>query len=165
MAFDSPLSWFSNVALVRQFSIRARVYTLEMAPSSRETRAHKDKHRLSGDCATCKRRRVKCDRGLGACQKCEKRGFLCPGYGKRVQWVHDVATRGRQKGLQASSLENHCRLGLQRTATAPESSTNDPRDTQDCNTGTSLEAVTEGEGFIPRVPSDPPPTDLETLKR
>ena len=81
----------------------------------------------------------------------------------RVQWVHDVATRGHQKGLQATFLENHCRLGLQRTA--PDSSTNDPRDSQNCNTGTSLEAVPKGEGPIPRLPSDVPPTDLETLKR
>lgn len=133
-----------------------------MAPTPRETRTNKDKHGLGGDCATCKRRRVKCDRGPGACQKCEKRGFVCPGYGKRVQWVHDVATRGHQKGLQATFLENHCRLGLQRTA--PESSTNDLRDTQDCNSGTSLETVSEREGIIPRLPSNPPPTDLETLK-
>ncbi|KAF5658671.1 fungal transcriptional regulatory [Fusarium heterosporum] len=61
------------------------------------------------DCSKCKTRRIKCDRALLGCQKCSKKGYRCPGYGPRVQWVNDAATRGRMRGLQATVLENHAR--------------------------------------------------------
>lgn len=70
------------------------------------------------DCATCRRRRIKCDRGSGGCHKCKKKGFDCPGYGPRVQWINDVATRGRLKGLQAAFLEQHNHSELRRPAPA-----------------------------------------------
>ncbi|KAF5005229.1 hypothetical protein FDECE_8287 [Fusarium decemcellulare] len=59
------------------------------------------------DCATCKKRRIKCDRAPQGCLKCGRRGYQCPGYGPRVQWVNDVATRGRLRGLQATFLDNY----------------------------------------------------------
>ncbi|WYZ36863.1 hypothetical protein EsH8_II_000369 [Colletotrichum jinshuiense] len=35
---------------------------------------------ISGYCHTCRRRRVKCDKGLPACQRCLKSGHKCLGY-------------------------------------------------------------------------------------
>ncbi|KAJ4253753.1 hypothetical protein NW762_010147 [Fusarium torreyae] len=61
------------------------------------------------DCSKCKTRRIKCDRALQGCRKCSKKGYQCPGYGPRVQWVNDAATRGRMRGLQATILEDHAR--------------------------------------------------------
>ncbi|KAM0544495.1 hypothetical protein ACHAPJ_011789 [Fusarium lateritium] len=61
------------------------------------------------DCRKCKTRRIKCDRALQGCRKCSKKGYQCPGYGPRVQWVNDAATRGRMRGLQATVLEDHAR--------------------------------------------------------
>ncbi|KAF4986344.1 hypothetical protein FGRMN_10871 [Fusarium graminum] len=61
------------------------------------------------DCSKCKTRRIKCDRALLACRKCSKKGYQCPGYGPRVQWVNDAATRGRMRGLQAAALKDHAR--------------------------------------------------------
>ncbi|SCO91225.1 uncharacterized protein FRV6_15353 [Fusarium oxysporum] len=69
-----------------------------------------DTHSVSQeDCSKCKTRRIKCDRALLGCRKCSKKGYQCPGYGPRVQWVNDAATRGRMRGLQATFLEDHAR--------------------------------------------------------
>ena len=78
-----------------------------MEPASKKRlNPHEKSVRSGTDCATCKRRRIKCDRSPGACRKCSKRDHVCPGYGERVQWVNDVATRGRLKGLQAAYLRS-----------------------------------------------------------
>lgn len=50
------------------------------------------------DCRVCNRRRIKCDRRLPTCGKCEKKGLACPGYGLRLQWGHGVASRGKLAG-------------------------------------------------------------------
>ncbi|KAK7214975.1 hypothetical protein V2G26_002978 [Clonostachys chloroleuca] len=50
------------------------------------------------DCRTCRRRRIRCDRQRPSCLKCVSRDLSCPGYGRRIQWVNGVASRGRLKG-------------------------------------------------------------------
>ena len=50
------------------------------------------------DCRVCNRRRIKCDRRLPACGKCEKRGLTCTGYGLLLKWDQGVASRGKLKG-------------------------------------------------------------------
>ena len=53
---------------------------------------------LSLDCRICNRRRIKCDRRLPTCGKCEKRGLKCSGYGVILKWNQGVASRGNLKG-------------------------------------------------------------------
>lgn len=50
------------------------------------------------DCRVCNRRRIKCDRWLPTCGKCEKRGLTCSGYGILLKWDQGVASRGKLKG-------------------------------------------------------------------
>ncbi|KAE9372745.1 hypothetical protein N431DRAFT_457438 [Stipitochalara longipes BDJ] len=50
------------------------------------------------DCRVCNRRRIKCDRRLPTCGKCEKRGLTCSGYGVLLKWDQGVASRGKLKG-------------------------------------------------------------------
>jgi len=53
---------------------------------------------LSTDCRVCNRRRIKCDRRVPTCSKCEKRGLTCSGYGVLLKWDQGVASRGKLKG-------------------------------------------------------------------
>lgn len=52
----------------------------------------------NSDCRVCNRRRIKCDRRLPGCGKCEKRGLECSGYGLILKWDQGVASRGNLKG-------------------------------------------------------------------
>ncbi|KAK5709492.1 hypothetical protein LTR17_019719 [Elasticomyces elasticus] len=42
---------------------------------------------LGRQCLQCKKRRVKCGSEEPGCGKCDKDGFLCPGYTKVLRWV------------------------------------------------------------------------------
>ncbi|KAK6843056.1 hypothetical protein PG995_002064 [Apiospora arundinis] len=42
----------------------------------------------SKGCATCRKRRVKCDEAKPLCQRCIKAGFECLGYGRERLWRH-----------------------------------------------------------------------------
>jgi hypothetical protein len=50
------------------------------------------------DCYTCRRRRVKCDRQLPLCAKCERTQLECLGYKKPLVWNKGVASRGKMMG-------------------------------------------------------------------
>ncbi|TGZ77857.1 hypothetical protein EX30DRAFT_175841 [Ascodesmis nigricans] len=50
------------------------------------------------DCYTCRRRRVKCDRQLPHCAKCERTKLECLGYKKPLVWNKGVASRGKMMG-------------------------------------------------------------------
>jgi len=50
------------------------------------------------DCYTCRRRRVKCDRQLPLCAKCERTKLECLGYKKPLVWNKGVASRGKMMG-------------------------------------------------------------------
>lgn len=50
------------------------------------------------DCYTCRRRRVKCDRQLPHCAKCERTKLDCLGYTKPLVWNKGVASRGKMMG-------------------------------------------------------------------
>lgn len=53
---------------------------------------------VEGSCWPCKERRVICDLGTPACEKCQKIGRQCD-YGKvRLRWTDCVASRGRLAG-------------------------------------------------------------------
>ncbi|KAF2804810.1 uncharacterized protein BDZ99DRAFT_143497 [Mytilinidion resinicola] len=43
---------------------------------------------LSKGCHTCKKRRIKCDESKPICQRCQKSGYLCTGYGHPLHFVH-----------------------------------------------------------------------------
>ena len=49
----------------------------------------------SKGCRTCVQRRIKCDQTRPSCQRCQKRGLTCPGYGPAVKF-QDETTRLRQ---------------------------------------------------------------------
>ncbi|KAL3477289.1 fungal-specific transcription factor domain-containing protein [Aspergillus californicus] len=49
-------------------------------------------------CHNCRRRRLRCDRGVPACQKCSRTGQECLGYGKLFLWNQGVASRGKMMG-------------------------------------------------------------------
>lgn len=58
-------------------------------------------------CWTCRRRRLKCDRALPACQKCISLQQHCLGYSKNrpLRWTHSVASRGKLMGKKVPSQE------------------------------------------------------------
>lgn len=51
-------------------------------------------------CHNCRRRRLRCDRSLPACEKCHANGDTCLGYGKLIRWanVGAVTVRGKIHG-------------------------------------------------------------------
>jgi hypothetical protein len=56
------------------------------------------------DCRTCRKRRIRCDRGFPTCHKCSTRNLTCPGYGSHYRWTNAIAVRGRFRGLQTPEL-------------------------------------------------------------
>ncbi|KAF5670557.1 acriflavine sensitivity control ACR-2 [Fusarium heterosporum] len=54
-------------------------------------------------CHNCRRRRLRCDRLLPHCAKCEAKGVECLGYSQIFQWTGAVASRGRLAGQQSSA--------------------------------------------------------------
>ncbi|KAL4895971.1 fungal-specific transcription factor domain-containing protein [Aspergillus ambiguus] len=87
-------------------------------------------------CHTCRRRRVKCDRGVPHCNRCRGAGLECLGYGKLILWNQGVASRGKMMGKtfelpKADSLSSprpgspHCSEGRTVSAT-PASPMVDP---------------------------------------
>jgi hypothetical protein len=56
---------------------------------------------LSIDCRVCNKRRIRCDRRLPTCGKCDKRGLLCSGYGVILKWNQGIASRGNLRGREA----------------------------------------------------------------
>jgi hypothetical protein len=63
-------------------------------------------------CWECHKRRLICDFGSPACQKCEARGVACPGYGEKkpLKWLQPGQTRS--KGKRARKEVNVIRLTL-----------------------------------------------------
>lgn len=49
-------------------------------------------------CATCRKRKKKCDEGRPQCGQCVSRGVQCGGYDMRLTWGNGVASRGRFAG-------------------------------------------------------------------
>ncbi|KAH7021885.1 hypothetical protein EDB80DRAFT_556632 [Ilyonectria destructans] len=56
------------------------------------------KTRSRGACATCKRRKRKCDKARPSCLACQRRELPCEGYALKLQWDCGVASRGRLAG-------------------------------------------------------------------
>jgi hypothetical protein len=54
-------------------------------------------------CHNCRRRRLRCDRQLPHCAKCDAKGVECLGYSQIFQWTGAVASRGRLAGQQSSA--------------------------------------------------------------
>ena len=94
-----------------------------MALQSRPTKAASTWSRTG--CATCKRRRKKCDQGRPACHNCIKRHIRCEGYQQPFVWQ---SIRGRDQG-EAAAGPHTGQVELQsredsehRTATLPAAS-------------------------------------------
>ncbi|KAK2777483.1 hypothetical protein CKAH01_12031 [Colletotrichum kahawae] len=49
-------------------------------------------------CATCERRRIRCDLQKPTCHKCFKKGLECPGYTRPLRRINGVAARGHLRG-------------------------------------------------------------------
>ncbi|OKL57640.1 hypothetical protein UA08_06981 [Talaromyces atroroseus] len=66
--------------------------------SSSSTMSEKSAHRnkrggipyTSLGCATCKKRKIKCDLGKPECARCTKKGTPCPGYEKNRNFLHHM---------------------------------------------------------------------------
>ncbi|KAM5352834.1 hypothetical protein ACJ41O_005556 [Fusarium nematophilum] len=56
------------------------------------------KNRSRGACATCRRRKRKCDETRPACLVCQKGQIPCEGYPLKLTWNCGVASRGRLAG-------------------------------------------------------------------
>ncbi|KAI5464895.1 fungal-specific transcription factor domain-containing protein [Mariannaea sp. PMI_226] len=54
-------------------------------------------------CHNCRRRRLRCDRTVPHCSKCESRGIECLGYGQLFLWTGAVASRGKLAGQKSSA--------------------------------------------------------------
>jgi hypothetical protein len=49
-------------------------------------------------CHNCSKRRIKCDQTKPECEKCLRKGLVCPRYGKRYRFAQGIASSGRQAG-------------------------------------------------------------------
>lgn len=72
-------------------------------------------------CHNCKRRRWRCDGAVPHCKKCTDNGIECLGYGKILQWIGGMASRGnlteenfREKLALVNSLGRKTSHPLQR---------------------------------------------------
>jgi hypothetical protein len=89
----------------------------------------------NADCYTCRRRRVKCDRQLPCCAKCNRTKLECLGYKKPLVWNKGVASRGKMMGktfpapaennststsTTSPSTPNNSKKSLARTAQTPK---------------------------------------------
>lgn len=59
--------------------------------------------RSRGGCATCKRRKRKCDETRPACMACRTKGIECDGYDIRLRWGSDSVAFAAHHGSRASS--------------------------------------------------------------
>jgi hypothetical protein len=50
-------------------------------------------------CHNCRRQRLKCDRSIPGCAKCDKRQQECLGYGQLFRWQEGIVSRGKMTGL------------------------------------------------------------------
>lgn len=48
----------------------------------------------SKPCHNCRRKRLRCDRSIPGCRKCDSKGEKCLGYGNLFRWTNAVAVRG-----------------------------------------------------------------------
>jgi Fungal Zn(2)-Cys(6) binuclear cluster domain len=62
--------------------------------------------RLPLGCHNCSKRRIKCDQTKPECEKCLRKGLVCPRYGKRYRFTSDIASRGRQAGKSTPLGDN-----------------------------------------------------------
>lgn len=73
----------------------------------------------STSCWTCRRRRVKCDRGVPNCQRCLISEEDCQGYSatKPLRWTNGVASRGKLMGksLPLPATKTHTSLKISLT--------------------------------------------------
>ncbi|KAL2825252.1 fungal-specific transcription factor domain-containing protein [Aspergillus pseudoustus] len=82
-------------------------------------------------CHNCRRRRLKCDRGLPSCAKCAWTGQECLGYGKLFLWNRGVASRGKMMGKDFPRPKHELRMRSREPAYGavqprPEASLVDP---------------------------------------
>lgn len=59
--------------------------------------------RSRGGCATCKRRKRKCDETRPACMACRAKGIECDGYDIRLRWGSDSIASASHHGSRVSS--------------------------------------------------------------
>lgn len=72
--------------------------TQPQSPANPEGKTETKKSATEGNCYTCRRRRVKCDRQLPHCAKCLRTKLECLGYTKPLIWNKGVASRGKMMG-------------------------------------------------------------------
>ncbi|KAF4981456.1 hypothetical protein FZEAL_2744 [Fusarium zealandicum] len=75
-----------------------------MAPgSSKKSKKVRSGPVADKPCHNCRRRRLRCDRLVPHCAKCDAKGVECLGYGQLLQWTGAVASRGKLAGQQSSA--------------------------------------------------------------
>ncbi|KAK6710130.1 hypothetical protein SNK05_004606 [Fusarium graminearum] len=107
-------------------------------------------------CHNCRRRRLRCDRLLPHCAKCEAKGVDCLGYSQIFQWTGAVASRGRLAGQQssaalytpASSTAGHSRASLSSLSSI---SSNSPASSSSASSVASPSVPSSSPAFI--IPS------------
>ncbi|KAF2735449.1 hypothetical protein EJ04DRAFT_576098 [Polyplosphaeria fusca] len=57
----------------------------------------------SKGCGTCKKRRIKCDERKPSCQRCEKSGYVCAGYEKRIHFINKSTAKFQDAQDEPSS--------------------------------------------------------------
>lgn len=100
--------------------------------------------RSRGGCATCKRRKRKCDETRPACLACRAKGIECDGYGIRLRWGSDNVASPSHHANQTNSKPNSGSESM--TLGTPES-----------NAG-------ENSGSPPAAPSETSPVSLPSYQ-
>ncbi|KAJ5669101.1 hypothetical protein N7462_010171 [Penicillium macrosclerotiorum] len=76
----------------------------------------------SSGCATCVKRRVKCDERVPGCAKCEKYGTLCPGYDRGFKFIAGKPYRTRRRQADTQETQSN-RKRSETSSLAPSSNT------------------------------------------
>lgn len=77
-------------------------------------------------CRECSRRRIKCDKSVPECKKCQKKGIQCTGIGRHIRFVNGLIKKekpGRQKIADeslAEKLSKHLDGQLDQSASASQ---------------------------------------------
>ncbi|KAG9500239.1 hypothetical protein J7337_008712 [Fusarium musae] len=104
-------------------------------------------------CHNCRRRRLRCDRQLPHCAKCDAKGVECLGYSQIFQWTGAVASRGRLAGQQSSAaLYSPARPSTARSRASLSSvsslSSNSPASTSSASSVASPSVPSSSPAFI-----------------
>lgn len=110
-------------------------------------------------CATCRRRKKKCDERRPECGQCTSRGTRCGGYDMKLTWTNAVASRGHLMGSKLGATDAVTSKPAQ-TQGSPENAGNASRGSPSNVVAYSIGSQDSHQSAVrTRLPSHPGPDE------